>query len=133
MLNIKDARAEIVAEDHESRPFLVSSSGFYNESVPTLIVGNVTGQSLVAPSAGHRLTIKGITLLGSGNQGDVKLKRSSDGTVILPGYFSAQSRANTSAALNIKLGIDEFVYVDTDSRGATDETFIGISYIEMKG
>ena len=133
MIKINDSRAEIVAEDHESRPFLVSSNGFYNESVPTLIVGNVTGQTLVAPSAGHKLTIKGITILGNGNSGDVKLKRSSDDAVILPGYFSAQSRANTSAALNIKLGVDEFVYVDTDSRGASDETFVGVSYIEMKG
>lgn len=108
---------------------IATENGARNVSKPTTIVGNVTDLVLLAPAPGKHLIIKGITVVGDGNQGTVKIKRETGGVTILPVYFSAQNRAGTSGALNIELGVDERVLVTATDRG-TSETFIGLSYVE---
>lgn len=121
-----DLRRETANGGH----FVPVDNGFSNDSKPAEIIGNVTGQVLVAPAAGRKLIIKGITIIGNGNQGEVKVKRAG-GITVLPAYFSAQNRAGTSGSLNLRLNVDEPLTVTTTGRGATDETFVGVSYIEL--
>lgn len=98
-------------------------------SKPTMITGDVTGQVVLTPEVGDRIVIKGLTTTTEG-VGDVLLKRSSDGAVILPIFGSKYTGATTSGALNIQLGSGEEVYVDITGNNG-NRTFIGISYIEL--
>lgn len=121
-----DLRVETSNDGH----FVPTDNGFSNTSKPNEIVGNVTGQVLVAPTAGRKLVIKALTIIGDGNQGVVKIKRAG-GVTVLPVYFSAQNRAGTSGSLNLRLNVDETLTVTATGRGTSDETFIGVSYIEL--
>lgn len=122
--------AGVLVKTVSGEVLLVVDNGYQNESKPALIIGNVANQVLVDPKPGAHLHIKGLTILGNGNSGDVKIKRG-DGTILLPAYFSAQNRAGTTSALNINLNTDEVVTVTTTGRGASDETFVGVSYLEL--
>lgn len=116
----------------EGNDFFSVETGLANTSVSTLITGNVAGQIFITPSSADSfIIVKGITILGDGNQGKVYVKRSVGNKVLLPTYFSAQNRAGTSSALNIVLNVGENVIIDTIDRG-TSETFIGVTYIEVK-
>jgi len=99
-------------------------------STPTVVTGDVTGQTVLTPTLGTRIIIKGLTILSQGD-GDILLKRSSDDSIILPVYGSKYARASTSSSLNVKLNVDETIYVDI-SGNLTNDTFIGISYIETE-
>ena len=107
----------------------VKTDDMLNRSLPTIITGDVTNQIILTPTSGRRLLIRAISIIAQGNTGTVKVKRSSDGAIILPTYVSAHNHASTSSALNLILGVDESVMVTTDGRGETDETFVGLSYM----
>ena len=112
---------------------LITDNGGSNSSLPLLITGNVTNRVLVEPSPGNMLIIKGLTIIGEGNQGKVYIERengTSECNVLLPAYFSAQSRAGASSALNIILDMNEKLILNTTDRNG--ETFVGVSYVEMK-
>ena len=64
---------------------------------------------------------------------DILIKRSSDDSTVLPIYGIKTQSMTTSGSLNLKLDIDEYLYIDTDGAGASDETFIGLSYIQLVG
>ena len=100
-------------------------------SVPTLIVGNVTEQVLVAPTNGDRIIIKAMTVVCEGNTGEVRIYRELDDTLVLPVYVTVQARGATSSSLNLVLEPAEKLYVTTTDRGETNETFIGITYLEV--
>jgi hypothetical protein len=121
----------VISETTEGMNALGVETGFTNNSKPTLIIGNVLNQVLLAPSTGRKIILKGISILGNGNTGTVKVTRESNGEIILPGYFSAQGKPSTSPAFNFRLDTDEKVLVTCVDRQATDETFIGLSYIEV--
>lgn len=106
------------------------SAGF--KSVPQTFTGNTASTTVLSPSvAGRRLAIKGITMSSQG-AGIIKLKRSSDDETILPIYGSNFLRNSTSSSLNIVLEPDETVYIVIENNNAGDETFIGLSYIELE-
>lgn len=101
-------------------------------STPFLFTGNVTEQVLVAPPTnGDRIIIKAMTVVCEGNTGEVKIYRELDDTLVLPVYVAVQNRGGVSSSLNLVLDPAEKLYVTTTGRGATDETFIGITYLEV--
>lgn len=103
------------------------------KSVPIMIIGNATEQVLITPIEGCRLKLKAITLIGEGSVGEAKIHRSSDDAVILPTYFVNNKPSQTSSSFNMVLLPDEYIYITTTGRGATDETFVGITYIGLNG
>ena len=112
---------------------LITDNGGSNSSLPLLITGNATNRVLVEPSPGNVLIIKGLTIIGSGNQGKVYVERENgngETNILLPAYFSAQSRAGASSALNVILEVDEKLILNTEDRNG--ETFVGVSYVEVK-
>ena len=117
-------------QNSSGKKFISTDSSFSNNSTSVVVVGNSTSDVL-SPSTGRQLIIKGITIVGGGNAGTVKLYRDSNDSVILPVYVSLHGRQSTSGALNLVLNVDEKVYVTTASRGENDETFVGISYMEI--
>lgn len=100
-------------------------------SVPLLFTGNVTEQVLVAPTNGDRVVIKAMTVVCEGNTGTVKIYRELDDTLVLPVYVTVQGRGGTSSSLNLVLEPSEKLYVTTTGRGTNDETFIGVTYLEL--
>lgn len=107
-----------------------NSSGFTSDS--TTFIGEQTATTILTPDAGNKLVIKGITITQN-EQFDVFLKRSSDDSIVLPLYGLKNSNTHASSSLNKELNIDEYLYIDTDGAGASDETFIGLSYIQLVG
>lgn len=122
--------AEILIENTSDEHAIATDNGSRNKSVPLTFTGDIASQDLVAPAAGRRLVIKGITIIGDGNQGTVKVRRGAGNVTILPVYFSAQNRAGASGSLNIVLNVNEKVNVTATGRAAS-ETFVGISYVEI--
>src|SRR6056297_1813988 len=110
--------------------FLIVDNNYSNVSVPKTITGNTASTDIAVPSSGNKLTIKGITINGEGNTGTAKLKRSSDDETVLVVYFSNFNKQGVSASINLRLAEDEKIYAVLASRGETNETFIGITYIE---
>lgn len=96
-----------------------------------IIIGNQTNYVLATPAVGSRIVIKGVSIIGEGNTGTIKILRENNGVCILPCYMSVRQTSSASSALNIILDIDEKVLVTTVSRGASDESFVGVSYIEV--
>ena len=107
-----------------------NSSGFTSDS--TTFIGEQTATTILTPDAGNRLVIKGMTIAQS-DVFDVLIKRSSDDSTVLPLYGIRTQSTTTSGSLNLKLDIDEYLYIDTDGAGAASETFIGLSYIQLVG
>ena len=101
------------------------------KSVSVIVTGDVTEQEFVTHSNGNRIIVKGITIVGEGNTGEAKIFRSSNDQCILPVYFAVGARSSTSSALNIVLDIGEDLYITTTDRGSGNETFFGISYLEV--
>ena len=108
----------------------ITENGFYNISTPALFTGNGTKVILPAVTPGDCLIIKGITIIAEGNQGTVKLFAGD--RLILPLYVSNFSRSTTSPALNLKVAYGEELTAVLAGRGATEETFVGITYYECR-
>lgn len=114
------------------KDFMSMENGLQNISSSIIIAGNTTNQLFISPqTATSRIVVKGITILGDGNQGTVLVKRVVGDKVILPTYFSAQNRAGTSSALNIVLEPQENIII-TNTRRTTSQSFIGVIYIEIE-
>lgn len=110
--------------------YIETIDGLAFVSVPTEFVGNVTAQLLVEPSdPANYIIIKGITVIGEGNTGVVKIHDVANKNYLAT-YFSVNPRGGTSNALNIVLPPGESIYVTSITRGGNDETFVGISYLE---
>jgi hypothetical protein len=107
---------------------LTTEDGYYNISTPKTIVGNGT-ETLIEGVAGKKIIIKGITILGDGNAGSVKIV--ADGVTYLPCYFSAQNKAGVSAQARIQIPENTDVEAVLVGRG-TSETFIGITYYRLE-
>jgi len=123
------------------KAFQQSSNGFINlgvdnssgfTSLPATLIGEQTATTILTPDAGNKLVIKGMTIAQS-DVFDILIKRSSDDSTVLPIYGIKTQSITTSGSLNLKLDIDEYLYIDTDGAGASDETFIGLSYIQLVG
>ena len=82
----------------------------------------------ITPQSGNRLIIKGVTIIGDGNSGTIKLV--SGDRIILPLYLSNFSRSGTSGALNIELETDQSISILAEGRG-TSISFAGVSYLEV--
>lgn len=88
---------------------------------------DATNQVILSPPTGKRLRLQVLLICAKGNQGEVKLFRSSDTVTILPLDISTSNKTNTSNELNMLLNVDETVKVTTTGRGS-NWTFIGIGY-----
>lgn len=118
---------------HDSRgfPMIASEFGLANKSKSHTFLGNLTGYELLAPASVNFLVLKGLTMLGDGNTGTVKVLRGSNSVCILPLYMSAQVRSSPSSGFNLVLNVNEKVLITSTGRGDTSETFVGISYLEF--
>ena len=116
---------------HDTRHFdsLSVENGAMHVSKALTYTGSQSGIVFLTPSTGKALCIKGITILGNGNTGIVKLLRSSNNNCIYPAYFTAQVKGSPSSAFNLVLLPNEYVILDLVDRG-TSETFVGVTYIE---
>ena len=104
---------------------------FNNLSKAIEVTGDGT-HTLIPAKADTQYWIKGITILGEGNSGEVRLLGTKDGsaTLLLPLYISAQNKGNTTGALNLKLDENTPITFTTTGR-STNKTFVGVSYIEV--
>jgi len=127
---IKGFPRSLLAHDARYYDAVPVEDGMLHQSVNKLFTGNLTDFVFVAPTTGNGIAVRGLTIQGEGNTGKVYLKRSSNGEVIFPAYFSAQVKGSPSSALNLVLEDDETITITTTDRG-TSETFIGITYIEF--
>ena len=111
--------------------FVVVDATYSNESKAIEVTGNVT-QELLPAKAGASYRIKGITILGDGSGGDIRLYgiRGGVATLLLPLYMASSNRGATSSALNIKLDTNTSVYFTTSGR-SSNASFLGVSYIEV--
>ena len=111
--------------------FVSVDTTFSNESKGIEVTGNVT-QTILPAKINTSYRIKGITILGDGSGGDIKLFGTIGGviTLLLPLYMAASNRGATSSALNLKLDTNTSVYFVTSGR-ATNASFVGVSYIEF--
>ena len=107
-----------------------AENGLLHKSTSIIFTGDKTSYEFIVPASGNRITIKGITIIGEGVSGVIKLTRSSNGLCILPCYMSSRNTETASGALNIKMGVDEKILITTTDRGS-NETFVGVSYIEF--
>ena len=117
---------EKVARQMNGNNVLVVEDGFYNQSLPTTVIGNATTEILEPCGDGMCMVVKAITITGDGNTGTAKVKVGN--TVVLPLYFTVQNKVMTSAGLRLKVEAGEAITVITESRGETNETFVGITY-----
>ena len=129
---VKKGMPDDIFMDNYKGEVAVKTEDTLNQSSPTTIIGNVTSQQLLTPTNGDRIVVKAMIILAEGNTGTVKIERSSDGATILPCYVTVHNHASTSSALNLVLESGESISVTTEGRGATDESFIGISYLEIQ-
>jgi len=118
----------LIAHNYKYYDAVPVEDGMLHESKNKLFTGNLTDFEFIVPPTNMALAIKGLTITGDGNTGKVYLKRSSDGSVIFPAYFTAQVKGSPSSALNLVLNDNEKVLITATDR-ETAETFIGISYI----
>jgi hypothetical protein len=104
---------------------------FNNISKAIEVTGDGT-HTLIPAKANTQYWVKGITILGNGNSGEIRLlgTRESVSTLLLPLYMSAQNKGNTSGALNLKLDENTSITFTTTGR-STNKTFVGVSYIEV--
>lgn len=94
--------------------------------------------TLIQPSTGKKLLIKGITMETEGNNGVITLKRGNgvpldpevNTDVVLPLYASVQNKATVSGEISLLLDIDETLDLEIDGIGS-NETFVGVSYREI--
>lgn len=121
----------LVIYDSDFHDALAVQDNVLNRSKSYLFIGNVTDYEFLIPKSGCYIVVKGITIIGDGNTGNVKLFRELNDQCILPAYFSAQVKNSASSALNIILGVNEKLLVTSVGRGDTSESFIGVSYIEI--
>ena len=105
--------------------------GYHHTSLPTEITGNTDGDiTLITASENEIIIIKGILIIGNGNQGTAKVIGADDQT-LLPCYFSLFNRAATSQNLRIQLDSGKHVKLRASGRGSSDETFVGITYYKI--
>jgi len=123
--------SDIHGHNSSGMPFISSEFGLSNKTKLLTFVGNVTNMEFLVPTSGNFFIIKGISLIGQGAQGTIKFTRGSNGDIIYPLYFSAQVRSSPSSAFNYVMNVDEKVILNTVGRGAADESFVGISYLEF--
>lgn len=101
-----------------------------NTSVSIEFSGDLTAYDIVVPSAGNRIVVKGMTIIGDGNVGTIKISRSINGATILPCYMGVRATQSASSALHLELLPDEKIQINTTQRG-DNETFVGITYTEI--
>ena len=121
---------ETCVKHYNWQNLLVKESSFLTKSTTFLFTTDISDETLLAPESGKKLILNAITILGDGDVGNVKILRGKDNTVILPCYFAKFGKSMVSCAFNFKLDIGESVKATTSDRG-TNETFIGISYLEQ--
>lgn len=107
----------------------VTEDGLAHKTKVISFNDDVNELELIAPRVGYQLIIKGLTIIGNGNTGFVKVNRGDD-TAVLPIYFTVQNFASLSSGLNLELEVDEKLTVTSNLRG-TNETFIEVSYLEV--
>ena len=115
--------------------FIVVDNSYTNKSKPCLFEGNKE-ETIIEPQEGRTIYVKGINIIGQGNQGKVYVKRTDpeegETDKILVCYFAQGTRSSTTGAANIKLKENEKIKIETVDRDSSSETFVGISYIEVK-
>lgn len=129
--NIKGVPNDIITDRINGERYIKTEEGCGHISYGHEFIGDLSDFVMITPTPGHKIYIKGITILGDGVSGIVRLKRSSDGKTILPCYFSAHNHASTSSDLNFEILETESILIDTDSRGSV-YSFVGVSYLEAK-
>lgn len=129
-MKFSDGIDEAIESVKNDGSFVVVDTTFSNESKAIEVTGNVT-QDLLPAKTGISYRIKGITILGDGSGGDIRLYGTRGGviTLLLPLYMASSNRGATSSALNIKLDVNTKVYFTTTGRNA-NASFVGVSYIE---
>lgn len=126
----KGLPSDLVSRTSDDGYGLITADGVLNKSKSYLFTGDITNYTLITPSVGNFLIIKGITIIGDGVSGAIKLFRSSNNQCILPCFMSSHNSASTSNSLNLRLNVNESLYISTTGRGAL-ESFVGVSYKEM--
>ena len=126
----KGIPSDVITRNSDDGYALSTTDGLINKSKSYLFTGDITTYTLITPATGNYIIIKGITIIGDGNTGTIKIFRSSNNQCILPCFMSSKNYATASTALNLVLNINESVYITTVSRGAV-ESFVGVSYKEM--
>lgn len=97
-----------------------------------IIVGNAVNATFITPTSGKRLVVKGMFINGNGNSGTATIEGAVSGEIFIKSYFANNtSGIAPSDTVNLVLGVDESVLLRTVARGATDETFFGVSVIEI--
>ncbi len=104
---------------------VINDSSYYNKSKPGIIVGNGTLEILPAEC---KRVLRAILVSGDGNAGTAKVMIGE--TCVLPVYFSVGARTATSSALRLEVKADEAVTMITAGRGGTNETFVGVTYMD---
>ena len=95
----------------------------------TIVIGNAVDTTYISPPSGKRLVVKGLFVNGNGNSGTATVE-SSTGTILIKSYFANNtSGVAPSDTVNLVLDTDATIVLRTVGRGATDETFFGVSYI----
>lgn len=121
---------EVIAHNADYKACVSVETDLINDSNSHLFTGDLTNYMLVTPPTEHKLYIKAITIVGDGVTGTVKVFRQTGNKCILPCYMSSKNSQSTSNRINLKLDINEGVYITTTSRG-TSETFVGITYVDV--
>lgn len=122
--------SKLIKHDLTGNVAMSAENGCNHLSKPTLVIGNGTTTLLPAPTDGTHYVIKGMSIIGSGDSGSAKISDSSGTTMYLPCYFSRRNSQTPSNALNITLPMNTGMCLVCADRGATDETFVGISYLK---
>lgn len=129
--NIRGFPNDLITDKIDGERFLKTEEGGGHISVPYEFTGNLNDYIMISPPNGYKLCIKGMLILGEGSAGVVKIKRSSDGSTLLPCHFSFLSKSSASNNLNLSLEEGENILITATDRG-NSETFVGISYLECK-
>ena len=114
----------------DGEQFISNIPNLNNISKSFVYKTNITNQIVISPSSVEKqIEILGITLIGSGSSGTVKLTKL-NGDCVLPMYISVQARASASGSLNVKLPVGESLYITITSLQASTEVFVGVTYFE---
>lgn len=131
MSNIRTTEIlEKVTELVNGEMAMTVETNYRNKSVPNTIIGNGTVTVIDTNTENISSFLKAIVITGNGNQGrcDVKI----NGVTVLPQYFTVQSRTATAGGLNLEVKSGDTLTIQTTDRGASSETFVGISYYEVE-